>query len=953
MRTRRFLSIFFLISLTLIMHSLVSGATRGISVVAKTTKGQSQKIQLYDYTAALIVGIDRYENLGASEQLTYAVKDAKGVEKVLRDGFQFDEIITLYNEQATRDKIMQALYGFRSLTPDGGVFVYFAGHGITIPGTLGGKDLGYLIPYDGSLNASAMYKNISMQQVKSDICVSIPAKHVFFVFDACFAGLMLDTRATLIKPSRDFSYLKAITDEQVRQVLTAGSKGETVLDGGPGAHSVFTGRLIQALENAEDYITARELGQYLKKRVYGDAAARGHTQRPVDGEIYGTGDFVFVPDLEKKSREISTEVAALQTELARLKRLKEEAAQSKDQAREREIDRQKLIKDAELKQAQIRRRQKEEAVKRQRQAALEVERLDKDRKQREAENEQRLAMLRMQADKMRQELSQDLTGGTTIESAVAELRKIKGQRDSISLAFSTEIIKQTQSLSTFYDKKISRIMAIPPRDKEFETEKDYQARVAETERKATPVRQAKEQKLAALRDELETVRDDQIKPLDSQMKALQGKRFIIPASQVSFKFRSYKLEGQIMLGDLTINGTTVNFYVPIPKAKAREYKYHPKLLAPEVLFRANLDGKKFDKVIFHGPGENETYKGLPGIDISDDGRYIAYANGIVKDTKTGLEWKVGPDESTDWNEAKSWVQSLNLDGGGWRMPTTDELEGLYKEGAGDRNMTPLLKTTGWWVWSGETKGSSFARAFYFIAGVRYWDNRYSSNSPRGFAVRSQDDGLKEISGKTIIGGLFVKTDPKDSRVRILNIKPSFYQGMELGHGRYHVEVSKTDYKTKKMWVELKAGEDKRLEVKLEQLRASIQPTKNVVPTSPGKSLYDLSLGFYREGNYEEAITGFKNFVRKYPKSSLTDNAQYWVGESYMALRQYEQAILAFQVVIKKYPKGNKVPKAILRQALAFYEIRDKTSARLLLKKLILKYPKSSEAKIAKAKLRVW
>jgi len=48
-------------------------------VIAKTTKGQSQKIQLYDYTAALIIGIDRYENLGASEQLTYAVKDAKGI----------------------------------------------------------------------------------------------------------------------------------------------------------------------------------------------------------------------------------------------------------------------------------------------------------------------------------------------------------------------------------------------------------------------------------------------------------------------------------------------------------------------------------------------------------------------------------------------------------------------------------------------------------------------------------------------------------------------------------------------------------------------------------------------------------------------------------------------------------------------------------------------------------
>jgi len=192
---------------------------------------------------------------------------------------------------------------------------------------------------------------------------------------------MLDTRATLSKPSRDFSYLKAITDEQVRQVLTAGSKGETVLDSGPGGHSVFTGRLIQALENTEDYITARELRQYLKKRVYGDAAARGYTQRPVDGEIYGTGDFVFVPDLEKKGREISAEVDALEAELAWLKRLKEEATQSQDQARERQIERQELIKDAELKQAQIRKKQKEEAVRRQRQATLEVEQLEKDRKQ--------------------------------------------------------------------------------------------------------------------------------------------------------------------------------------------------------------------------------------------------------------------------------------------------------------------------------------------------------------------------------------------------------------------------------------------------------------------------------------------------------------------------------------------------------------------------------------------
>ena len=190
-----------------------------------------------------------------------------------------------------------------------------------------------------------------------------------------------------------------------------------------------------------------------------------------------------------------------------------------------------------------------------------------------------------------------------------------------------------------------------------------------------------------------------------------------------------------MLGDLTINRTTFSFSVPIPKSEAREYKSHPELLVPEVLFRADLYGQKLDKVVFHGPKKEEVYVGLIG-------RYISFANGIVGDPKTGLEWRVGPDKDTNWNEARSWVQSLNLDGGGWRMPSTDELKALYIKGTGSRNMTPLLKTTGWYVWSGETKtrGSSDARYFSFNDGSRDWYPRGNSSNKRAFAVRSRGDG---------------------------------------------------------------------------------------------------------------------------------------------------------------------------------------------------------------------
>ena len=133
--------------------------------------------------------------------------------------------------------------------------------------------------------------------------------------------------------------------------------------------------------------------------------------------------------------------------------------------------------------------------------------------------------------------------------------------------------------------------------------------------------------------------------------------------------------------------------------------------------------------------------GVSGSEAQEAGRngtFIAYATGVVYDKNSGLEWYAGPDKNTSWNDAKRWVESLNVAGGGWRMPTRQELKNLYKKGAGERNMTPLLKTSGWWVWSGETKGSSSAWNFFFLSGFDYWFNRdFSNYGRRGFAVRSR------------------------------------------------------------------------------------------------------------------------------------------------------------------------------------------------------------------------
>ena len=120
---------------------------------------------------------------------------------------------------------------------------------------------------------------------------------------------------------------------------------------------------------------------------------------------------------------------------------------------------------------------------------------------------------------------------------------------------------------------------------------------------------------------------------------------------------------------------------------------------------------------------------------------------------------------------------------------------------------------------------------------------------------------------------------------------------------------------------------------------------------PGNALYEKTLASYHEGKYKEAIAGFEAFLKQYPSSELADNAQFWIGESYMSRKDYDKAIVAFQDVIEKYPDGNKVPNALLKQALAFYEIKDTISCRAILKRIVKKFPDSSEAKIAEAKLK--
>jgi len=136
------------------------------------------------------------------------------------------------------------------------------------------------------------------------------------------------------------------------------------------------------------------------------------------------------------------------------------------------------------------------------------------------------------------------------------------------------------------------------------------------------------------------------------------------------------------------------------------------------------------------------------IETGRDSRFIAYSNGTVLDTHTKLMW-AAKDNGSDinWANAKSYCE--NYRGGGytdWRMPTQDELAGLYDQTktyrsdcGNDVHLTELIRLTCTAPWASETRSRLFgsdAAGFGFFTGGRLWHPQSGNYYDRALPVRS-------------------------------------------------------------------------------------------------------------------------------------------------------------------------------------------------------------------------
>jgi len=115
--------------------------------------------------------------------------------------------------------------------------------------------------------------------------------------------------------------------------------------------------------------------------------------------------------------------------------------------------------------------------------------------------------------------------------------------------------------------------------------------------------------------------------------------------------------------------------------------------------------------------------------------------------------------------------------------------------------------------------------------------------------------------------------------------------------------------------------------------------------------YDEAFDALKGGRYSESSRLFAGFLDRYPSSEYSDNAQYWLAESYYATRNYRVALDAFQGLINNYPDSPKVPDARLKLGFTYVSLKDWTAAERSLQSVVEAYPDTTVSRLAANRLR--
>jgi len=119
--------------------------------------------------------------------------------------------------------------------------------------------------------------------------------------------------------------------------------------------------------------------------------------------------------------------------------------------------------------------------------------------------------------------------------------------------------------------------------------------------------------------------------------------------------------------------------------------------------------------------------------------------------------------------------------------------------------------------------------------------------------------------------------------------------------------------------------------------------------SPSQAFESARSDYYM-GQWSLAVQGFESYIKTFPKSDLTDDAQYYIGETHYMSGRFQDAVAAYDLVIERYPASNTLPDAYYKRGLALAALGQVPQAKESLAFVIKTYPDSDAGRLAKQAL---
>ena len=126
-----------------------------------------------------------------------------------------------------------------------------------------------------------------------------------------------------------------------------------------------------------------------------------------------------------------------------------------------------------------------------------------------------------------------------------------------------------------------------------------------------------------------------------------------------------------------------------------------------------------------------------------------------------------------------------------------------------------------------------------------------------------------------------------------------------------------------------------------------------VPTAAGVSpqrMYDTAWADYTNGQWALAVQGFEAYIKTFPRSELTDDAAFYIGNTHFAEGKFQEAVVAFEQVLLTYPDGDIVPEASYKRGLALDQLGEPDRARQAFELVVTNYPDNMMATLAQQAL---